>query len=220
MSRVAFVLVLATTAATATTSADPDIALTARADRPQIALAVNPPVRWANGEALAGSIYVGFHRHHAIRANVARWDNHDDAFGTLIGDAFFGGDGSDATESGRYLDGGIGYMYFPRKLWSGPSLEAGFLVRNQHTRVEDDFAPLGIVETHTTTLAGRALAGWSWLVYGHAFISVAVGVSHGYETGRETTSRQTFMPVYETHHVSGSKTAGEGFLRIGGAFDL
>ena len=84
-------------------------------------------------------------------------------------------------------------MYFPRRLWDGFSVEAGSLRRDRDTRIMTS-SGAGIndtTDTQTTTYSGRAMVGWSWLVANHAFVSVAAGISAGYETGTEKTRRPT-----------------------------
>ena len=71
-------------------------------------------------------------------------------------------------------------------------------------------------------LAVGALVGWSWLFGDHVFVSVQAGVSSGYETGRETTAPRAYMPMEmrTTTDVGRMTWAGEGFIRIGGAFSM
>lgn len=187
--------------------------------RASLALAVNSPFGWADGRSVGGSAYLGFARNHAIRANVARYD-YTSGVGILIGDLFFGGDGDDAIREGRFLDASLGYMYFPRAMWSGFFVEGAVLVRATDTVADNSFASPEYVEVHSTTIAGRGLAGWSWLVHDHIFLSVAVGLSVGRELGEETISRSSYDFMPETERISRAATRGEGFLRIGGALDL
>lgn len=194
-------------------------ASTTTASRPQLALAVNPPFRWKDGAALAASVYVGFGQHHAIRANVARYD-YTSGTNVLIGDLFFGGDGDDASRDGRYMDVGASYTYFPRKLWSGLMLEAGVFVRDSDTVTDDEFASPEYVEVHSKTFGARGHIGWSWLVHNRVFVSVAVGIARGHEIGKEVTSKSSYDLMLETHDISRAVMSGEGFVRIGGVIDL
>jgi hypothetical protein len=189
----------------------------AKVERPQIAISTNAPFMWPH--SVSGSLAIGFETHHAIRANVARYDNGGD-LGVLIGDVFFDGDGSDAITKGRNLDVGVSYMVFPRRLWDGFFVEAGALIRDKYKDVTDEFASPSIVITDTTTFAVRGHIGWSWLVGNHFFMQAAIGASTGHETGRETTGSAFYSTQMETHDVSRSATSAEGFFRIGGAFDI
>lgn len=190
----------------------------AKVERPQIAISTNAPFMWPH--SVSGSLAVGFKTHHAIRANVASYENGGD-IGVLIGDLFFDGDGSDATAKGRNLDVGLSYMVYPRRHWDGFFVEAGALVRRKHKDVTDEFASPEIVITDTTTFAARGHIGWSWLVGNHVFIQFAIGASTGHETGRETTGSVLYPErMMETHDVSRPATSAEGFFRIGGAFDI
>ena len=47
-------------------------------DNVAVALAVNPPFRWKDGDGVAISGYLGFARHHTIRLNYASFANHGD----------------------------------------------------------------------------------------------------------------------------------------------
>lgn len=196
----------------------------ATADTLEVAAGVNPPFRWQDGndgQALAGSLYVGWGGHHAIRANLARWDNTGASAGLLVTDILGESDGSDAIHTGQITDVGASYLYFPRKLWSGLFLEGGVLVRAKNISVEDDFNSTGKVETDSKTYAGRALAGWSLLMFDHVFVSLSLGFSIGYEHGREIFTVDPIHPM-ETppiaRDVGRGATSGEAFLRIGGVF--
>lgn len=186
-------------------------------ERPQLAIGTNAPFMWPH--SVSGSVAVGFKTHHAIRANVASYEN-SGAIGVLVGDVFFNGDGSDAISKGRNLDVGLSYMMFPRRLWDGFFVEAGALIRDTHKDVTDELASPEIVITDTTTFAARGHIGWSWLVGNHFFIQAAIGASAGHESGRETTASVFSDSMMETHDVSRSATSAEGFFRIGGAFDI
>jgi hypothetical protein len=199
-----------------TAQASPSVPAERAETETELAVAVNAPFRWADTQG--ASIYLGFTPHQAIRANFARYQFDPNPLGEIIGIAL-GGDGSEASFHGTLTDVGVGWMYFPRRLWSGLTLEAGALRRARDHSVEDQFAAVERVETRTATYAGRALIGWSWLFGGHGFISIAGGISIGRESGSETTtSTLGRMPI--THDVTRTAVGGEGFLRIGGAFDL
>jgi hypothetical protein len=184
----------------------------------EIAIAVNPPVRWHalhdGSTALAASGYVGFARHHAIRVNVARYT----AYRTNpIIDVIAPDDGA-GTPVGNYTDVGVAWMYFPRALWDGPTFEVGVLGRRKDTRDMDDFG-YETTDVHTTTVAARGLVGWSWLWAHHVFASLAVGMSGGGEFGTRTIRpEQQPMLVATTNDVAHASFAAEAFARIGAAF--
>lgn len=186
----------------------------------EVAVAVNAPLRWWSGGSIAGSAYLGVARHHAIRANVASYDYIAMSLAGVAANLRHGLDAEGGSAEGRITDVGVAWMYFPRRLWSGLTLEAGVLVRAKDTRLETWWRVPEVVETDTTTYAGRAQIGWSWLVHRHVFISLAVGISVGYETGTETTFPTWMDPTRTTFEVSRPSIASEGLLRIGGAFAL
>jgi hypothetical protein len=197
--------------------------VTARQDEKlAVGIAVNPPVRWGDADSVGVSGYIGFKEHHAIRMNYATWKNHGDWAGTLIGDAFFDGDGSDAELSGRTTDIGIGYQYFPRGILDGLSLEAGVLHRSIDTRVVDEFASIEDKATNAGAFAGRALVGWSWLWQKRLSFGFAVGASYGRYAGTETTSNYVLMSPasYHTESFVRYEAHAEGYLRLGFVFGL
>lgn len=214
-------LVAAAAPALADTADQPAVHATEPATA-QVAIAVNPPLRWKDADSVGISAYAGVSSHHAIRANFATYVDTGGAGATLIGDLFFNGDGSDAITHGRITDVGVSWMYFPRKLWSGAFLEAGLLRRARNSHVEDEFDYPEVRDTETAYYAGRGLAGWSWLFGDHVFVSVSAGLSVGHEIGRETTAPRADMPMEmrRTSDVSRSQIYGEGFIRLGGAFGM
>jgi hypothetical protein len=188
----------------------------ARADVPEVAVAVNAPFRWVGGDAVAVSGYVGLTERQALRLNVASYTP-----SAALGDAIsiaMGGDGDEASRSGRITDVGAGWMFFPDGLWHGFTIELGALVRARSTHSYDDNASPAIVDTDTRTLAGRALVGWSWTIGAHVFISAQAGLSAGWATGHETTSSDQIGAMAMTVPVSRSEVAAEGFVRIGARF--
>ena len=187
----------------------------AHAEPVPVAVGVNLPFGWAGGHSLAGSVSVGLTEHQAIRANVASYEDR-----ALVSDVVaiaMGGDGDEATRSGRTTDLGLGWTLYPDGLWQGFTVELGGLYRHRNLKVEDDFASPASRATRTETFGGRALVGWSWLLYGRVTISAAVGVSVGHESGTETTNEDLHgMPM--TTDVSRVDVEAEAFVRIGVAF--
>jgi hypothetical protein len=199
---VAFVILADVAHASPSDSAEPS--------ETKLAIAVNAPFRWPHN--LAASMYLGLTRHQAVRANFAKYE-YDPGVGEIIGIAADGAQ-SEGTYRGAITDVGVGWMYFPRRLWSGFSFEAGVLRRARDHSIDDMF----VLETKTTTYAGRALIGWSWLIEGRAFISIAGGISIGRESGTETTTSMSGRISIDD--VTRSAVGVEGFLRIGAAFGL
>ncbi|HWO26541.1 MAG TPA: hypothetical protein VNO30_47760 [Kofleriaceae bacterium] len=94
---------------------------------PRLAFGFNLPMGWIR-DTVAGSLYVGLHRHHAVRANFARINAQE--LLPLVASHF-----GRATREGRILDVGIGWVYFPRRLWDGFMFEAGALLRDRDIRI-------------------------------------------------------------------------------------
>lgn len=112
-----------------------------------IALSNGLPLRFFNGEG-AGSFAYGFGHHFAVRANVASykaWDIEKS---------------SEYRFSGRNTDVGLGLVWYPRRLWSGLTVELGgrdvqltdhFARRHCYlARIDERASPLGV-----SRLAGR-----------------------------------------------------------------
>ncbi len=161
---------------------------------PRFALGVSSPTGWLRAplgmghSSFGASLSVGLDRHHAIRANVARYDAFE---GLPLLLAISGL--QDTLATGRILDASLGWVYYPRRLWDGFVLEAGVLRRERDVEEEEldgliDFdSDSTTVTTESVTHAGRVSIGWSWRVTRHLFISAAAGVSVGRETGHRTT---------------------------------
>jgi hypothetical protein len=148
-----------------------------------------------------------------VRANVAWYDN-SASLADELGSAL-GGDGT--TNTGRIGDYGIGWIWYPRRRWEGFTLEAGALRRDRAARRQYDEDL--VVKTRSTTYAGRAMIGWSWLLTRHTYVAVAVGLSAGREAGTERTvpvGYSSQMPT--TTEVERLQVDGEGYLRLGFAF--
>jgi hypothetical protein len=198
MKCLAFVLVALTRVA----AAEPYVV-----DGHAIGIAANEPLGWVGAAAVGASVYVAIDEHQVIRANFATW-NHSHSLGETPGT-------SDDT-GGRYTDGGVSWMLFPRKAFDGPSIELGVLARHRDTFDIDD-------EEHDTAIksnlyAGRILVGWSWLIKQRAFISVQVGFSTGSEHGTRTVtdiSDPTEMPPPSVTNIDPANTSTEGMARFG-----
>lgn len=184
-------------------------------DHPYV-LAINEPFGWSSGFAIAGSGYVGLTAHQALRLNVASYKYNGNIGGDLIDIFVFDGDGSEAGHSGRLFDVSAGWMYFPRKLWEGPTFEAALLHRSVDTTLDTEDE---VTERDGQTVAVRALLGWSWMIKNRVVISFAMGASKGYMFGTETTTPWYPEPRMTTTANMGEWTTGfEGYVRFGWAF--
>lgn len=177
-----------------------------------MAIAVNFPVGWIGGASVAGSLYARIASHQALRFNVASYEYGPPGIVAALAE-------DEGSYDGRTLDISAGWMYFPRRIWDGPTLEAGVLHRSGATKVRDEFADYEIVERDTQMFAGRALVGWSWHIADSAMISFAAGASLGYESGSETDTKMSYgSTVPMKHDVGQWKTGFEGYLRFGFTF--
>ncbi|HEY5924585.1 MAG TPA: hypothetical protein VIV11_23060 [Kofleriaceae bacterium] len=180
-----------------------------------VAVAVNSPLSWFDG-SFGGSVYLGFKGRHAIRGNFARYNAPSYLIGSLI-EVASNGEAS-GPSSHRFIDASVGYMVFPRRLWSGPLLEAAVMFRRPM-----GFGGYGGINEYledTRVVAARVLVGWSWCITERMFASIAVGGSRGIEWGVERTAQalDTLMP--HTRAISRTASSAEGFLRIGRVFEL
>ncbi len=185
-----------------------------------IAADVNSPFRWDHAEAVAGSLHVGFAGHHAIRATMSRFPYADNIGGSIVTVALEP-DSEGSLKQGRVVDAGIGYQWFPRKLWSGPTLEAGLLRRTIDGTESYRFTAPENLEVHSVGYAGRALVGWSVLITDHFYFATAAGLAIGRYTGTETSLPNSWD---EMEPITGSftrwDTTAEFYLRVGGALSL
>lgn len=183
-----------------------------------LAISTNLPLMWKDATSIAGSVQVGVSRRHAVRANVASYEN----FGSgIASDGVVGllGGEREASFSGRTTDIGLSWVFYPNRLWSGWTLELGALRRARDIAVHDENRTPQRVETDTTTYAVRAMVGWTWLIQERAFIAAGVGVSAGRERGTEVTSSEgDRMPTRTS--VARRDVTAEGYLRFGVAFDI
>jgi hypothetical protein len=188
--------------------------LVERAQTERVAFAVNPPVGWLVG-SFAGSVYVGLGEHHALRANLARYPHSIGALGAfaeIVAHAEY-----EATQKGDITDLGLAWMIFPDRLCSGLIFELGLLGRFRNFSDEDEYHSPPYVALDTTTIAGRALIGWSWR-FGNAFLSYEIGASVGREFGTETDGDGRIPPMMTTHHIYRQDVEFESFLRLGLVF--
>src|ERR1700710_341268 len=77
-----------------------------------IGIAVNEPLGWVDAAAIGASAYLQISTHHVVRANFATW-NHAHTFASATEAKYAGG---------RFTDGGVSWMYFPRKAYDGFSV--------------------------------------------------------------------------------------------------
>jgi hypothetical protein len=188
----------------------------------RFAFAVNSPISWFAAQNVAASGYIGLDEHQAVRLTVASYEYDANLVGQAIGGLVFHAD-LDGVRHGRLLDVGAGWMYFPRRTFDGPTLELGLMRRaGWSSEIDDNMDPYS-VDRNTQLYAVRALGGWSWLIQDRVMISLAAGAGRGYETGTETTARDSlFYPDHmqrsETHDVSQWTTTVEGYFRMGFTF--
>lgn len=178
----------------------------------RVAIALSSPLGWRGG-SFGGSMYVALDRHHALRGNVAFFEN---SGGLALIASLQAGVGHSAA--GRIRDAGAAWVWYPRRLWDGFTFEAGVLVRERKTWREPEFED--ITRTASITYAGRAQIGWSWLLGERVFVSIAGGLSAGRETGTESIISDDLVraPMKTTRQLDRLQIDGEGYLRFGFAF--
>jgi hypothetical protein len=181
--------------------APPDVPV---APMERVAIAVNEPAGWTQ-LTFGLSAYTAITPHQALRANFTTHQP-ENAFDIGIGTVLSGGE-DDGTHAGSIRDFSVGWMWFPRRVYDGPSIEFDALLRLRHQvdmTDEDD-----TITTNATTIGARATVGWSWRFYKRFFISAAFGGSAGHRHGTVTTDMTSVMPLPDT------ETALEGFVRFG-----
>src|SRR5512140_1894472 len=146
---------------------------TTETDEPRIAVGVNVPWEWLHSQ-VGVSVSVGLGPHQAVRANVARYNNTGPLTAFLDEDFY----------KGRFIDVGVGWVFYPRRLWDGPMLEAGLNRRDRDTAESHYDGP--DIQTRSVTYAARLMFGWSWRLTQHSYLAAALGFSVGREAGRET----------------------------------
>ncbi|HWO26540.1 MAG TPA: hypothetical protein VNO30_47755 [Kofleriaceae bacterium] len=176
---------------------------------PRLAFGFNLPMSWMR-DTVAGSLYVGLHRHHAVRANFARITVEE--LLPLVATSFLS-----SPREGRILDAGIGWIYFPRRLWDGFMFESGALLRDRDVTTVGDY---DISTVRSLTYAGYATVGWSWRLHRNVFIAAAVGLSVGRETGKETIMNDDLPrePIPRVVPLDRQQVMPELSLRFGFAF--
>jgi len=170
------------------------------------ALAVNAPWAWLRNN-IGGSVYVAVDPHWGMRANVARYDAEE-----LLPLLVLGGEGP--VYHGEILDLGLGWIWYPRRLWDGFMFEAGALMRDRDVRRLREDRP--DIDIQTTTFAARAMIGWSWMAAHTVFLSFAAGASAGLEYGHERSVAETGMTT--TRQVERLQIDFETYVRFGFAF--
>jgi hypothetical protein len=180
-----------------------------------VAIAINEPFGWTQG-TLAASAYVALTAHQVLRANV-EYDHHmssADVFALGLLDAAAGGDAEYPRSGiGGTHDYGLAWMWFPRHVYSGVSIEAGVLLRLRDYSDNTDQVTDAL---DTTTIAMRVMLGYSWRFGPRFFASAAVGLSIGRQYGTETmTSTDPNEPSSHASRVPTRDTMPEAFVRIG-----
>jgi hypothetical protein len=167
----------------------------------RLAIAVNEPAGWTQ-LTFGISAYTALTPHQALRANFTTHQP-ENAFDLIPVDLSGGDDGSHA---GYIRDFSVGWMWFPRRVYDGPSIEFDALVRLRH---QVDMGDGDTITTDATTIGGRTTIGWSWRLYKRFFISAAFGASAGHRRGNVTTDMTNEAALPDT------ETALEGFVRFG-----
>lgn len=181
-----------------------------------VQLAVSEPFAYASGSFGATASF-GVTDHQAVRVNVAR-------YGGAILDAVAIIAGADETPSrhGKTTDYAVGWVYHPHALWDGFFFGVDALFRSRQKSEDDGDFGVDLTAVHTHEYAARGQIGYSLLLWRHATLAVAVGMSLGYETG--TTERT--VGDFGGHQMSTTTDVGqrdvqaEGMLRFGYAFDI
>lgn len=185
---------------------------------PPFALAVN--VLPMDRDAIAASAWIGWGGHHAIRANAARYRG--PAWLRVLAPVFSDGeeDGVVAPDFGQITDLSLGWVYYPRRVLDGASIEAGVLARFDRRRSYVDDHGVAAEDHHTNGYGGRGLVGWTWRLSDGWFLATAVGGALGYEHGREKTYVGVDVQgdVSKSARVSRLAASFESYVRIGMAF--
>lgn len=194
-----------------------DEAVRARVDKP-VALAVNAPLMWAS--AISGSAYVRFAPNNALRLNVAAYDHHPSLGYELL--LATRGASTESSYSGGTVDVGVGWQYFPRRVWDGFVVELGVLRRGENHVIDEASWNSRIRHREATGYAARAMVGWSWLLGEHVFVAASIGLSLGRYSGTESVQptddldNPSGMPM--TSSIGEDRIEGEAYLRIGVPF--
>jgi hypothetical protein len=189
-----------------------------------IALAINAPLAWK--WSVAASAWVGWDAHHAIRANFARYRGPLWRIIPAIveSDGDDGEEGTVAPDFGATTDLGLGWVYYPRRVLDGATVEVGALVRLARLRDRIDDHNMAYEGRDTNLYSGRILVGWTWRLSDWWFLATGIGASLGYERGKQKafagydTSGGTFTELSTTSRVSRPDVSVEAYLRIGMAF--
>lgn len=186
----------------------------ARAEPPAspMAISVNAPWGWFGGD-FGASLSVAIGEHHAVRANAAHYE--EDPLLEAFANAVIGRD--IPYRGGERSDYGLGWVWYPRQMWSGLQLEAGAIRRDRATVHRLD-GPGSELETHSTTYATRGMIGWTWLIRQRVVVAVAVGLSAGREAGTETTVPEIPGEMSTTRSIARLRVDGEAYFRVGLAF--
>lgn len=173
-----------------------------------IAVSVSSPVGWLR-DTFGASVYVAPGAHSVIRANFSRYDAESLLLSLL---ANF----ENAPHHGTITDLGIGWSWYPRRPWDGFLLELGVNRRERDTWVHSEIEDR--VDTTSTTYAGRALIGWSWMLNRRMFLAIAVGASAGREKGRDKITPEFPREMPTTQAVDRTQVDFESYWRLGVVF--
>lgn len=193
---------LAALAVPARAEPSPTAEKAAEVTEPRVALSANSPLSWLR-RSFGASLSVGIDRHHAIRANLAHY-NADDML------LLIAARGERFPRHGGIFDLGIGWTYYPGRLWDGFMLEVGAIRRERDVEVSED---LDSETTRSVAHGGRATIGWSWRLGGAGFVALAAGLSVSREVGTVTERREPGMDTATP--IDRRQVDPEVYLRIG-----
>jgi hypothetical protein len=183
-----------------------------------IAVAVNLPVAWP--WSFAASAWVGLDNHDAIRVSYARYRG--PLLASIAGSIFSEGveEGDVPPDFGHTTDLSVAWVYYPRRVLDGASFEVGALCRLNRLRDRIDGMNVATEEQFTNVYGARALVGWTWRMSDWWFLAASVGVSSGYERGREKkfVEYNMGMEITKDARVSRADVSAEAYLRVGLAF--
>jgi hypothetical protein len=213
MRRLALLVVLLASSTASAEGVEPheSMAVLAKGAPRPYALTVNEPFGWKTASSIAASAYAQLGEHHAVRFNIASYERLGKSASNIM-------DGETAYE-GRLFDVSAGWMYFPRRIWEGPTFEAGLLHRSFDIADDDGFDE-EIDARKGQFVAVRGLLGWSWMIRNRVMISFALGASHGYAFGTETHTDYGYghPEMSKTVELGKLETSFEGYLRFGFTF--
>jgi hypothetical protein len=178
-----------------------------------VGVAINNPLMWNDGDNVAISVYVRFAPKQIVRVNGARYHYAGPVGANVANLVHHGFNDNDQLDYGGWIeDLSVGWSYYPRRAFDGPSIELAALWRDADKDIY--IANKAFTFRHTREEGARALVGWSWLFRERAFAAVAVGASTGFAKGHQNSGPDTTMG----ESVDAWTASLEGYLRFGFVF--